>query len=159
MPDANDTEPALSPTVECMGSQDNSASPSEHLSDSTWVDMVCESFEALFQEVTGELKKQADELHSRLLQSLGSRIEKKVSKSKRSHFTLKWLWQSVLQFAATVALAGHAHDEPSMVGNNDCLLKNPVGSSHRLALVNARANVSSAEGRCPRYDAFNSQWV
>jgi hypothetical protein len=47
-----------------MGSQNNTMHPSEYLADSVWVDVVCESFEALFQEVADEIKDQADELYS-----------------------------------------------------------------------------------------------
>ncbi len=160
MPDANESaESAPPPAVERMGSQNNTTHPSECLADNVWVDVVRESFEALFLEVTDEMKEQADELHSRLLQSLGSHIQKKVDERKRSHFTLKWFRQNLSQFAAIVTLAGHVHDEPSMVGNNDCLLKNPVGSSHRFILVTASANVSNAEGCYLHYDTFNGEWV
>jgi hypothetical protein len=59
----NNTVSAPPPTVEYMGGQNNTTRPSEYLTDSVWVDIVRETFEALFQEVTEEIKDQADELY------------------------------------------------------------------------------------------------
>jgi hypothetical protein len=48
---------------------------------------------------------------------------------------------------------------PAMVGNNDWLLKNPVGLSHRFIHVTTDADMWTAEGCYLYYDTFNGQWV
>ena len=78
----NDVAAAPPPTVEYMGREDDFPNPSEYLDDSPWVEMVGETFEGSFDAVTDEIKMQADDLYSRLLQNLGSHIQKKVDKRK-----------------------------------------------------------------------------
>lgn len=157
--DGCSTTSAPPPTVECMGNDDASPSAAEYLADAAWVDMVGESFKALFQVVTDDMKERANELYSRLLQNLGSHIEKKVSDGKRNHFTLKWFQKNISQFAAIVTLAGHVRDEPAMVSEKDCLLKNPSGTRNRFILVEADTDVSNAEGCYLYFDTENAEWV
>jgi len=151
------------PTVEYMGVQESFSLPSVHLSDDLWVGMVCESFQASFQDVSDETKQQADELYSRLNQNLASHIQKKVDERKRRHFTLNWFRQNLSQFAAIVTLAGHVRDEPSMVGERECLLRNPVGSNHRFILIDANVDTNTelwyAEGCYLYYDTLNGEWI
>jgi hypothetical protein len=153
----NDVAAAPPPTVKYMGRKDNFPNPSEYLDDSAWVEMVGETFEGSFDAVTDEIKMQADDLYSRLLQNLGSHIQKKVDKSKRCHFTLRWSRQNLSQFAAIVTLAGHVRDEPSIVGDKECLLKNPVGSKHRCVLVDNE--FTNPEGCYIYYDTVNGEWI
>jgi hypothetical protein len=153
----NDVAAAPPPTVEYMGRKDNFPNLSEYLDDSAWVEMVGETFEGSFDTVTDEIKTQANDLYSRLLQNLGSHIQKKVDKSKRCHFTLRWSRQNLSQFAAIVTLAGHVRDEPSIVGDKECLLKNPVGSKHRCVLVDNE--FTNPEECCIYYDTVNGEWI
>jgi hypothetical protein len=69
---------------------DNFPNPLEFLDDNISVDMVGETFEGRFDVVTDEMKKLDDDLYCQLLQNLGSHIQKKVDKSKRCHFTLRF---------------------------------------------------------------------
>jgi hypothetical protein len=145
------------PTVEIMGRKDKFPNPSKYLDDSLWVDMVGETFEGRFDAVTDEIKTQADDLYCRLVQNLGSHIQKKVDKSKRRHFTLKFFRQNLSQFAAIVTLAGHVRDEPTIVGDKECLLKNPVGPNHRFILVDSE--FTNAEGCYLYYDTVHGEWI
>jgi hypothetical protein len=129
----------------------------EFLDDNISVDMARETFEGRFDVVTDEMKKQADDLYCRLLQNLGSHIQKKVDKSKRHHFTLRFFHQNLSQFAAIVSLAGHVRDEPAIVGDKECFLKNPVGSKHRFILVGSE--FTNPEGCYLYYDMVHDEWI
>lgn len=98
-------------------------------------------------------------------------MDVKVHHSKKRHFTLKFVRMNLAQYAALVTLAGHVFDEPSLVGYNASLLRNPVGSAaKRFTPVRTdlkqeeidalpTTDISFAEGCYLYYDTVNAQWI